>query len=177
MRSVSRRVLLRGGALGAAVAVTAGCATGQAGRDAGPAAGKPVPPDPETVLLRELIAGKERTVALYASATSERLAPFRERHEAHLAELRRRLPPASAIPSPGPGSSSGAPSPASPSGTPSPTGDAARPPSLRSLRDLERRAAALRVRQVEGASPPLAQLIASIGACEAAHALALSRSL
>ncbi|WP_030904204.1 hypothetical protein [Streptosporangium amethystogenes] len=161
MRSVSRRALLRGGALGVAAVAAAGCA---AEERVPPVAERP---DPETVLLRELIAGKERAVALYASAASSRLTPFRQRHEAHLAELRRRLPPAavSATPTPSPTSS--------PSGGASTGGKA----SVRALRDLERRAAALRARQVEGASPPLAQLIASIGACEAAHALALSRSL
>ncbi|GAA0834689.1 hypothetical protein ACFQVD_20675 [Streptosporangium amethystogenes subsp. fukuiense] len=160
MRSVSRRALLRGGALGVAAVAAAGCA---AEERVPPVAERP---DPETVLLRELIAGKERTVALYASASSARLVPFRRRHEAHLAELRRRLPPAasaSATPTPSPSLSGGA--------------SAGGKVSVRALRDLERRAAALRARQVEGASPPLAQLIASIGACEAAHALALSRSL
>ncbi|MEV4746892.1 hypothetical protein AB0K21_11035 [Streptosporangium sp. NPDC049248] len=162
MRSVSRRALLRGGALGAAAVAAAGCA---AEERVPPVAERP---DPETVLLRELIAGKERTVALYASASSARLVPFRRRHEAHLAELRRRLPPAasasaSATPTPSPSLSGGA--------------SAGGKVSVRALHDLERRAAALRARQVEGASPPLAQLIASIGACEAAHALALSRSL
>ncbi|MFF3439032.1 hypothetical protein [Streptosporangium sp. NPDC002721] len=161
MRSVSRRALLRGGTLGVAVVTVAGCATEER---VPPVA---APPDPETLLLRELIAGKELTVALYASAASARLEPFRQRHEAHLAELRRRLPPA-------PPASAPAPSP-----TPSPSGSAAQGgrPSVRTLRDLERKAAALRTRQIEGVSPPLAQLLASIGACEAAHALALSRSL
>ncbi|MGJ6960905.1 hypothetical protein ACSDR0_03265 [Streptosporangium sp. G11] len=161
MRSVSRRALLRGGALGVAAVTVAGCA---AEERVPPVA---APPDPETLLLRELIAGKERTVALYAAA-SARLEPFRQRHEAHLAELRRRLPPAPA---------SAAATPA-PSPTPSPSGSAAQgATSVRALRDLERKAAALRTRQIEGVSPPLAQLLASIGACEAAHALALSRSL
>ncbi|MGS2641497.1 hypothetical protein [Streptosporangium sp. LJ11] len=161
MRSVSRRALLRGGALGVAAVTVTGCA---AEERVPPAA---APPDPETLLLRELIAGKERTVALYASAASARLEPFRQRHEAHLAELRRRLPPAPAATS------------ATPAPTPSPSGSAAQGggPSVRTLRDLERRAAALRTRQIEGVSPPLAQLLASIGACEAAHAVALSRSL
>ncbi|MFC7588780.1 hypothetical protein ACFQYP_37585 [Nonomuraea antimicrobica] len=45
------------------------------------------------------------------------------------------------------------------------------------LRDLERKAAAQRVRQLDTASPGLAQLIASIGACEAAHVVALPRSV
>ncbi|MGV9778466.1 hypothetical protein [Streptosporangium sp. NPDC003464] len=163
MRSLSRRALLRGGALGVAAAAVAGCAAEE------PEPPRAEPPDPETVLLKQLIAGKEQTIAHYASAASAKLAPFRERHEAHLAELRRRLPPESAAT---PAPSGSAPSPA-PSGTPAP----ARKASLRSLQALERKAAALRPRQLDGASPSLAQLIASIGACEAAHALALSRPL
>ncbi|MEV7012839.1 hypothetical protein [Streptosporangium sp. NPDC051022] len=173
MRSVSRRSLLRGGALGVAAATVAGCAT-ERPRQAGHLAAEP--PDPETVLIRQLIAGKERTIALYASAasaapsgTSAKLAPFRQRHEAHLAELRRRLPRGS-------GPTATASSPASPPASPSPS-DSSPDVSVRSLRDLERRSAAWRPRQLDGASPALAQLIASIGACEAAHALALSRPL
>lgn len=162
MRSVSRRALLRGGALGVAAVTVTGCA---AEERVPPAA---APPDPETLLLRELIAGKERTVALYASAASAGLEPFRQRHEAHLAELRRRLPPA-------PASTAATPAP---SPTSSPSGGAAQGgASVRTLRNLERRAAALRTRQIEGVSPPLAQLLASIGACEAAHAVALARPL
>jgi hypothetical protein len=168
VRSVSRRTLLRGSALGVAALTVAGCAAEEP---------KPVvatPPDPETVLLNQLIAGKERTVALYASAASAKLAPFAERHEAHLAELRRRLrDKLLSGASPAAVSSSPASTPPSPSATPAPS----RRPTLRSLRDLERKAAALRPRQLAGVSPALAQLIASIGACEAAHAMALSRSL
>ncbi|GAA2902134.1 hypothetical protein GCM10010517_67990 [Streptosporangium fragile] len=167
MRSVSRRALLRGGALGVATVTLTGCAEEEPVRLAAK------PPDPETVLVQELIAGKERTIALYASAGEDRLTPFKQRHEAHLAELRRRLPPGATA-----ASSSSAPAPASsasPAPTPSPS--ESRRPTVRGLMDLERRAAALRPRQLAGASPALAQLIASIGACEAAHALALSRSL
>ncbi|MEU0519679.1 hypothetical protein [Streptosporangium sp. NPDC006007] len=164
MRSVSRRALLRGGALGVAAVTVTACATRRPEHLAAE------PPDPETVLIKQLIAAKERTVALYSSAASVKLAPFRERHEAHLAELRRRLPP-DATPA----------GPASPSqSSPSPAPDAQDPGrkvSLRTLRELERRTAALRARQLDGVSPSLAQLIASIGACEAAHALALSRPL
>ncbi|MEV4188542.1 twin-arginine translocation signal domain-containing protein, partial [Streptosporangium canum] len=87
MRSLSRRALLRGGALGVAAVAVAGCAAEE------PEPLRAEPPDPETVLLRQLIAGKEQTVALYASTASAKLAPFGKRHEAHLAELRRRLPP------------------------------------------------------------------------------------
>ncbi|MFF5206297.1 hypothetical protein [Streptosporangium sp. NPDC000396] len=164
MRSLSRRALLRGGALGVAAVTVAGCATEE------PEPLKAEPPDPETVLIKQLIASKERTIALYSSIASSKLTPFRERHEAHLAELRRRLPPGTAATPSSP--------PASPSASPSASGSPAPGPkiSLRSLRDLERKAAALRPRQLEGVSPALAQLIASIGACEAAHALALPRS-
>ncbi|MFC4059339.1 hypothetical protein ACFOWE_13620 [Planomonospora corallina] len=161
MRSLTRRALLRSGALTAAAAAAAGCAA----EEPEPAAQEP--PDPETVLLRQLIADKEQIVAMYASLSSRKLVPFRERHEAHLAELRRRLPAVS--PPPGP-SSPAAPSSAA---TPAPGARA----SLKSLRELERRAAAARPGQTAGASPALAQLIASIGACEAAHAVALPRSL
>ncbi|MFC7644248.1 hypothetical protein ACFQX6_28655 [Streptosporangium lutulentum] len=159
MRSVSRRALLRGSALGVAALTAAGCAAEEP---------KPVvakAPDPETVLLNQLIAGKEQTIALYVSAASAKLAPFTERHRAHLAELRRRLsqhaPPASAPPSPTPSSA-----------TPTP----GRRPTVRSLRALERRPRRS-VPFSSPAPPPLAQLIASIGACEAAHDLALSRPL
>ncbi|MBB4918170.1 hypothetical protein [Streptosporangium saharense] len=164
MRSVSRRSLLRGGALGVAAATVAGCAAGRPEPSHPPAA---EPPDPEIMLIRQLIAGKERTIALYSSAGSGKLLPFRQRHEAHLAELRRRLPRETVPASPSPSSS--------PSGTPTTT--PREPVSVRSLRDLERESAALRPRQLDGVSPALAQLIASIGACEAAHALALSRPL
>ena len=164
MRSVSRRSLLRGSALGVAALTVAGCAAEEP---------KPVvakPPDPETVLLNQLIASKERTIALYVSTASAKLVPFAERHRVHLAALRGRLPS-----SPPPSSTPSSPVLATPSPPATPTPD--RKPTLRSLRELERSAAALRPRQLAGVSPALAQLIASIGACEAAHALALPRSL
>lgn len=149
---VSRRAVLAGGA--AALALS-GCTAGP--EQTAPTKG----PDPEVVLLRELIADKERTIALYAVLGSERLKPFQERHEAHLKELRRRLPGAGQLPT------------NPPSASPSPAPKV----SLTRLRDVERKAAALRIRQLADASPSLAQLITSIGACEAAHALALPRSL
>lgn len=147
---VSRRAVLTGGA--AALALSGCTAKHDA---AAPTQG----PDPEHVLLAELVAEKERTIALYQALGAERLRPFQQRHEAHLAELRKRLP-------------------ATPP-TATPTTRSSPPPkvSLTRLRDVERKAAALRPRQLADASPALAQLIASIGACEAAHALALPRSL
>ncbi|MFF4414989.1 hypothetical protein ACFYY8_20880 [Streptosporangium sp. NPDC001559] len=172
MRSVSRRSLLRGGALGVAAVTAAGCATGRPVSSPSPTAEQL---DPEIMLIRQLIAGKERTIALYSSAASDSLTPFRRRHEAHLAELRRRLPRESAPASPSP---SGAPAAsASPGASETAGPDPRKAVSVRSLRDMERESAALRPRQLDGVSPALAQLIASMGACEAAHALALSRPL
>ncbi|MCF6470076.1 hypothetical protein FAF44_16975 [Nonomuraea sp. MG754425] len=155
-RQLSRRALLAGGA----AALTA-CSTSGPPRPAVPA-----PDSPETVLLKALIAEKERTIALYSSAVakgSEKLAPFRDRHQAHLTELRKYVPKAATT--------------APTSGTPAPSPSASGKPSLSRLRELERKAAAQRPRQLDGVSPGVAQLIASIGACEAAHAVALPRSL
>ncbi|GAA2357020.1 hypothetical protein GCM10010404_07140 [Nonomuraea africana] len=160
MRPLSRRAVLAGGA---ATAALSGCSAG----GSEPAA--PKAPDPEHVLLRELIVDKQRTIGLYSvlvAAGGEKLAPFLARHEEHLAALRERLPRDDAQTGSSP----------TPSAAPSPT-PAPRKVSLTRLRDLERRAAALRPRQLGQASPALAQLIASIGACEALHALALPRSL
>ncbi|MEV4113926.1 hypothetical protein [Nonomuraea sp. NPDC049695] len=151
-RHLSRRVLLAGGA----AALTACSTSGP------PQPSAKAPDSPETVLLKGLIAEKERTIALYSSLISggaQKLVPFRDRHQAHVNELRKYVTVASSSP------------PVTPSAAATPK------PSLSGLRDLERKAAALRVRQLAGVSPGVAQLIASIGACEAAHVVALPRSL
>lgn len=158
-RSFSRRAVLAGGA----VAALSGC-----GSTGGPRPSPtPAPENPEHVLLRGLIADKERTIAVYSALITggdAELVPFRERHQAHLNELRKRLPASAASPAA--------------SVTPSASGSAtpAAGMSLSRLRDAERRSASQRTRQIAGVSPALAQLIASIGACEAAHAVALPRS-
>ncbi|MEO3810094.1 hypothetical protein ABGB17_13930 [Sphaerisporangium sp. B11E5] len=167
-RALTRRAVLRGTAAGAVAAAAAGCTA------PAPAPPKPAPPDPETVLLTKVIAAKEEMVALYRRAAESggglaaELQPFQRRHEAHLTELRRRLPPRAASSSP---ASSTQPSP-SPPATPTPAPKV----SLSRLRELEREAAATRPRQIGGVSPSLAQLLACIGACEAAHAVALARA-
>ncbi|MFC4584557.1 twin-arginine translocation signal domain-containing protein [Sphaerisporangium corydalis] len=163
-RALSRRAVLKGTAAGAVAAAVAGCAPPEAA-PVDPAA----PPDPETVLLTKVIADKEQIVALYRQAArpgtrlATTLQPFQHRHEAHLVELRRRLPPAPPPASPSPSVSAGSP-------------PATARVSVGRLRELERRSAATRPRQIGGASPPLAQLLACIGACEAAHAAALART-
>ncbi|TDC04972.1 hypothetical protein E1267_20940 [Nonomuraea longispora] len=160
-RQLSRRALLAGGA-----AALTSCSA------AGPSQPSSPPSDsPETVLAKGLIAEKESTIALYSSLIADgaqKLVPFRERHQAHVDALRRHAPmtsPAAA------GSPSG-----SPSGRATPSAPQKKP-SLARLRALEGKAAARRARQLAGLSPGMAQLVASIGACEAAHAAALPRSL
>jgi hypothetical protein len=151
-RSLSRRAVLAGGA----VSALSGC-SGTPGTPQ-PSPAPSASDDPEKALLRKLIADKERVIALYSTliaAGQTKLGPFRDRHQAHLDELRKRL---------------------GETAKPSPTASAAPRTSLSRLRDTERKSAALRARQVAGVSPQLAQLVASIGACEAAHALALPRS-
>ncbi|HLU72817.1 MAG TPA: ferritin-like domain-containing protein [Nonomuraea sp.] len=149
---LSRRALLAGGA---AVAVLAGCSTPEP---------EPVRDTPEEALARALIAEKERTVALYSApaAGGGKAAAYRDRHAAHLAELRRRYP---RLTEPTPASSTVSAS-APVSATPTPT----QKMTLARLRALDRRAAARRPAQLAGVAPALAQLVASIGACEALHA-------
>ncbi|MER6514474.1 hypothetical protein ABT158_47200 [Nonomuraea sp. NPDC001636] len=167
-RHLSRRAVLAGGA----AALTACSASGPAG----PAT--PAPDSPETVLLRQVVADKERTVALYTALIAggaDSLEPFRARHQAHLAELRKYLP-AGPPPASPPVSSPAVSAPASPGASPGATPSKSPKPTLSRLRDAERRAAAQRPRQLAGLSPGVAQLLASIGACEAVHAVSLPKS-
>jgi len=154
--------LTRRALLGTAVSglIVSGCSS----ISSGPPEQKPV--DPQVVLLRSLIAAKEQMIALYQRGTlsgdvpATALEPFQERHAAHLAAFRKMLPPdATASPSP--------------TGTPSPVPTSA--VSVKKLRDAERKAAAGRPDQMATASPALAQLLASVGACEAVHVMALGR--
>ncbi|MBO4273818.1 hypothetical protein [Microbispora triticiradicis] len=166
---VTRRALL-GVAAAAGLAAAGGCSSGP-GKPAAPP-----PPDPQTVLIGELIADKERLVSLYGRAVAAlpgqaaALEPFRQRHAAHARALRALLPAGNAPTTPAPSSTGSA--VASPSGSPS---DGSPEVSVGALRDAERTAAAARPAQTATASPALAQLLASIGACEAVHVVALGR--
>ncbi|MEV7807625.1 hypothetical protein AB0O28_32215 [Microbispora sp. NPDC088329] len=158
-------------------AAVAGLAAGCSSSPRKPAA--PAAPDPQTVLLTSLIANKEQLVSLYGRAVAALpdraadLEPFRQRHTAHLQALRALLPPGSGQ---GPASSSPAPpvSPPAPASGASPS-EGPTAVSVGALRDAERRAASARPGQMAAASPALSQLLASIGACEAVHVVALGR--
>jgi hypothetical protein len=119
---------------------------------------------PDQLVAQRVAAAEQALLAAYdATAVAHpelagRLAPFRADHAAHLQGL-------------APGSLANA-SPY-PTNTPllsSPTSTEI----FQSLADLERTAAAARLRDVETTSGSLARLIASIGGCEAAHAALLS---
>lgn len=164
MRTSRRAVLLSLAATGAAAA---GCRP--LFRESGP----PARPDPDVVVTVRALTAEDRLLAAY-TAVAERhrklageLAAFRKRHEAHRAALVARLPdghPAGATPTPS----------ASPSASASPTAT----PSATSVADLveaEREAAADRVTDALAAGPTLAQVLAGMGACAAAHAQLLRR--
>ncbi|MBP2702836.1 hypothetical protein JOL79_03335 [Microbispora sp. RL4-1S] len=169
--AVTRRALLGAATLGFAAG---GCSS----RPEKPAASPR--PDPQLVLLTSLIQGKEDLVTLYQQAMDARktgaaaLEPFRQRHLAHLAALRRFLPPGAAPGTSGaPPSAAGPPSPSPAVKSGAESGAEPGAVSVGTLRAAERRAAAARPAQMAGASPALAQLLASIGACEAVHVIAL----
>jgi hypothetical protein len=161
LRSVTptRRAVL-GGSAAVLASAAGGCTT--VGRADAPPAG------PEVTLLDKVIQGEAALIALYDaviaahSGLAARLRPLREHHAQHMAVLRRHYVP---------GSITG-------TATPAPRPTTTAPPSssaaLAAIRSAERRAAAARADDVRRVSPGLAQLLASIGACEAGHAQVLT---
>jgi len=133
--------------------------------------------EPDVTVLRAAIAAKEQMIAMYEAARaahptlSGRLDPLISDSAAHLAELRRRLiEPARAAEGTTAERTTGIPGGASPSPPPAPGNRTA---ALAALRSAERAAAAAHVRQLRAVAPSLAQLLASIAACEATHVAAL----
>lgn len=164
----TRRAVLTASALAAASLGTAGCAT----LNAASAAAR-VPPD--VTVLRAAIAAKAAMIARYTATAAAYprlrpgLDPLLGDHQAHLAELQHRL----VVPA--------ASSPAHPAATPPaqpgtrpvapvPPGEGA---AVAALASAERAAAAQHVAQLRSVPPSLAQLFASIAACEAAHVAVL----
>jgi len=162
-----RRVLTASALTLLTAAGAAGCAPGQAWPWA-----RPPRPGPDVGVLRNVIAAEDVLVARYTAVIPARpglaatVAPLLRQHREHLARLRERLVmPAGAAAAPA--------TPARARRVPVPAGQAA---ALDWLRRAESDQAAFLVRELATvATPSLAQLLASIGACEAAHA-ALLRS-
>ncbi len=162
-RALSRRRVLAVSAMAVPVAATASCGV--------PDLLAPPPgPSPSVRTLRAAITAEQSLVDAYAHVAAAypelaaTLRPFRMQHDDHLAQLRGRLiipPHVTATPPPSP-----SPAPAS------------RPASTRAaialLADAERGAAAAQLGRLGTATPSLAQLLASIAASEATHAVALS---
>lgn len=160
---ITRRAALAASALAAASLGTAGCATLHAA-----SAAARVPGD--VTVLRSAIAAKSAMIARYTATAAAypqlrpALGPLLGDHQAHLAELRHRL-----VEPPHPAPGLGPPS-AQPEG-PVPSGQGA---AVAALASAERSAAAEHVAQLRSAAPSLAQLFASIAACEATHVTALA---
>jgi hypothetical protein len=140
--------------------------------------------DPDTELLRDVIAGKRVLLARYGALTARhprlttRLAGARADHEGHLRALSANPHAAagSATADPAPSGAPGLPgASATPTATPGSVVAAEPAEALRDLAGAERAAAAARQLQcVAARDAELARLLASIGACEAAHGLVLA---
>jgi hypothetical protein len=156
---VSRRALL-GGAV-SAVAL-GGCAEERPRASA---------PRPDVAVLTAVIAAEQRLVALYEAVLQahaglgERLDPVLAHHREHLEVLRRYY-----IPGTGEAAATTTVSPVTPPAVPGKSSQA-----LELLRRVEGEAATARADDVQRVAPGMAQLLASIGACEAGHAAALAK--
>ena len=161
-RAVPRRRVLAVSAMMVPLAATASCGVPD------PLA-PPPGPSPSVRALLAAIAAEQALLGSYARVLAAypglagMVHPFRAQHDEHLAQLKGRLiiPPHVTPPPPSP-----APQPAH------------RPASARAatglLASYERAAAAAQLGRLGAATPSLAQLLASIAASEATHAVALA---
>ena len=127
---------------------------------------EPARPDPDLRLRRRAAREVRRLAAAYAAvtaafpATSAQLGPLAAEHEAHVTALEGPTPVPSISRSPS----------ASPS---APRVPPTREQAVAWLAGSERAAARRRAAECLEAGPDLARLLASVGACEAAHAALL----
>jgi len=164
-----------------------GCRSSDAFDGPDPLAGRPSPGH-DVVVLQAAISAEEALISLYVTATtatgsasatgSDLLESLLAQHRQHLARLRAALvlPPGAATASPGAMSSPGATSSAG--ATASAGGSAGGQVTGRGvvarLRTAERASAAAGLRRLATVDPALAQLFASIAACDATHVAALA---
>jgi hypothetical protein len=136
------------------------------------ALGTPPKPAADVAVTRDAIAVESTLIARYGAVLAAvpglagELRPLLAQHHDHLARLRARLiiPRGAAQPSASP-SGKPSPRPAPVPGTPA--------GALADLRDAENAAASALLAHLAAAPPSLAQLLASISASEATHALIL----
>jgi hypothetical protein len=166
-----RRVLLASAAALPALLGTAGCRSSDVFTGPDPLAGPPRLA-PDVITLQAVIAAEHTMIQLYqaaiggdrAAARARGLEPLLAEHQQHLTRLRARLiVPAGASPSPG---GSASPSPGA-------AGSVPRGVTIARLRAAERTSAADLVRRLGTVEPALAQLFASIAACDATHVAVL----
>jgi hypothetical protein len=166
----TRRRMLSASVLAALAAGTGGLA----GCTAEPSPwAKPPKPSPDVKVLHDVISAEYLMISKYTAvlAAFPRLAgsmsPLLAQHREHLTALQARL----VIPS-GASPAQVASATARPR-APRPRVPSSRPAAIGYLRAAERDQAAALAHRVAGVPPSLAQLLASIGACEAAHAALL----
>ncbi|HEU0213117.1 MAG TPA: hypothetical protein VFR13_03460 [Jiangellaceae bacterium] len=171
----SRRAVLVGAA---AVSLTA--CTG----NVSPPADDPPPPEPDAVLRGRVVGAERALLALYAATAarhpslSERLLPFAVRHGRHLAVVETSGPtappePSISAPTASPGRTDGSPTP-EPVQTPDVVADLTTAVAV--LRAAERAAADDRIADcLDSEDGVLAELLAAVAACEAAHEVLLGQ--
>ena len=136
------------------------------------ALGTPPPPLPDVAIVRDAIDGETFMISRYNAvltavpALAGSLRPLLQQHREHLARLRARLiePHPSSPPEQTPAATTAPAGPQAP-GTPAAAQDY--------LRLAEQAAASTLLGKISAAPPSLAQLLASIAASEATHALLL----
>jgi hypothetical protein len=176
-----RRVLAASAAALPVLLATAGCRSSEVFAGPDPLAGRPSPA-PDVITLQSVIGAEHAMIALYQAAVDRHLRagdPERllevllAQHRQHLAQLQARLvvPPGSAVSASAAASRSPS---ASASGSAGAGGAVSGRVTIARLRAAEQASAARLVRQLATMPPALAQLLASIAASDATHAVALA---
>jgi hypothetical protein len=170
-RAVSRRRVLTAAVGGSAIAITASCGVPEALRKP-PGLSASVRTLRASITAEQALVDSYRTVIRRYPQLSALLNSFLSQHRQHLAQLQSRLivPPhvtMSPVPSP---AETGPAGPASPAPASASSAGAA----VALLVKAEQNAAAAQLGRLSNVPPSLAQLLASIAASEATHAVALS---
>ncbi len=178
----SRRVVL----VGVAALSLAACT----GEPSSPPSDRPSPPEPDALLRGDVAAAERALLALYAATSvqhptlAERLAPFAAHHAQHLAVVESSGPVATPAPSTPLSTDSPRPDSTGPAGgsptadtTPTPAVPAELAAALEAVRAAERVAADGRIADcLRSEDLALAEILAAVAACEAAHDVLLGET-